>query len=296
MTLALTHPAVGTDHFLEIDGLLLHLWRMGDLDLPAVVVLHGIMGHVREWDTLSSLLSTRYHVVAVDQRGHGQSAWSTDYTASRMADDLIGVVEELGLATPHVVAHSMGGMAALLAAARRPELFGHLALIDIGPDSLTPALALTLSGWIEHLGRARYPNPQAAIDEWMQDPLTRADSIRNYVVHNLVADGPGRYRWRFDAERLRHFPMEGVEARQLWEAVDAVRSPTLVVRGRHSEVLTEHGAREMLARLARAAHVVIPDGGHDLGVQQPERVAQAVMEFLSDRNPVPIIAHSFSTN
>src|SRR5690606_41468001 len=126
------------------------------------------------------------------KHGHGHSAGITDNTASRIADDLIGVVEELGLATPHVVAHAMGGMAALLAAARRPELFGHLALIDIGPDSLTPALALTLSGWIEHLGRARYPNPQAATDEWMPDPLTRADSVRNCVAHSLRAAGPGR--------------------------------------------------------------------------------------------------------
>src|SRR5690606_27659276 len=101
---------------------------------PPVIVLHGIMGHAREWDVLVAALATRHRVVAVDQRGHGESDWATEYTATAMGRDVAGLVERHGLAPVDLIGHSLGGMVAAVCAAERPELVRRLVLVDVGPD------------------------------------------------------------------------------------------------------------------------------------------------------------------
>lgn len=262
-------------------GVRLHVRRVGAPEAPPLVFLHGIMGHRRDWDVFIDQVGQRFQVIVPDQRGHGRSEWTRTYRIADLADDAIALIEHLDLAPVPIVGHSMGGMVALVVAARRPDLVDRLATVDIVPGSMATELGLRIPELFEEMAAASYGSIDEAVAEWQTgNPLARPDLLRNYVEHALVTDPGGRLRWGFDARGLRSFP-DGVTSDQLWAAIDAVSCPALVVRGEHSPVTTQGEVAEVARRLGAAAVVEIPGGGHDLGIEQPEAVADAVLDFLA---------------
>lgn len=266
------------------EGLRLHYRVLGVNERPdhepPVIMLHGIMGHAREWDGLVEPLSARHRVVVPDQRGHGASDRAAEYSPAVLADDVVALIEHLGEPRVSVVGHSMGGMAALMLASRRPELVERLVVIDVGPDTVDGELALELRAFVAALGAASYASVDEAFAEWSDNPLVDPARLRHYVEHCLVAGTDGRLRWSFDGAGLPRF-FDSVSASELWDAVDGVRCPALLIRGEHSPALSTATAEAMVRRFANGRLVVIAGGGHDLGVEQPAAVAAAVAPFLA---------------
>ena len=125
------------DHYLDVDGVRLHVRETGGPHAPPVLMLHGMMGHAREWDTLATALADRFRVIALDQRGHGESDHAHDYGVDVMVADTLAVITRLGLVRPHLIGHSMGGMIGMVLAAEHPDAVDRLIVIDIAPPSLT---------------------------------------------------------------------------------------------------------------------------------------------------------------
>ncbi len=134
----------------------------------------------------------------------------------------------------------------------------------------------------EAMAAMSYATVDEATAEWQAgNPLARPELLRNYVTHALEPGPDGRLRWGFDARGLRAFSA-GVSPEELWAAIDGVRCPSLVVRGEHSPVTTPAQAATVAERLGQRTDVAeIAGGGHDLGVEQPEAVADAVLDFLA---------------
>jgi esterase len=272
----------GVDRYAVVHGLRFHYREAGDRDAPVAMMLHGLMGHAREWDTLTTALARRFRTLALDQRGHGETDWTAAYTAAAMASDITELAQRLKIPRLRLVGHSMGAMAAALVAADHPGLVERLVLIDAGPDSLTGDWARReLPAMLRALREASYRDAGEAVHEWVAgDPLAREALVRHYVEHNLVPRADGRLTWRFDAAGLVGFATGGVTEDELWHAVDRIVAPTLLIRGRHSELLSRATAARMTQRLADPAYTEIPDAGHDLASQQPEAVTTAVLSFL----------------
>src|SRR5690606_1480130 len=150
----------------EVRGVRLHYRVVGHPSGPGgppVVMLHGLMGHAREWDVAVREIATAHQVWALDQRGHGLSDWAEDYSRGTMADDLIGWAEDAGLRGAVVVGHSMGATVALLAASRRPDLFARLVIIDMAPKTAESGLQAWLREYLEELGSASYATVSEAL-------------------------------------------------------------------------------------------------------------------------------------
>ena len=100
------------------------------------MLLHGLSGHARSWDAFAEAMTDRYRVLALDQRGHGESAWAPAdrYGVEDMADDLAAFVEAMGLKEFHLLGLSMGGMVTMEYAGRRPPQLARCAIVDIGPE------------------------------------------------------------------------------------------------------------------------------------------------------------------
>lgn len=264
----------------EVRGLRLHYRVSGRRGGTPIVVLHGLMGHAREWDAAIELLAPAHEVWALDQRGHGLSDWAEDYARSTMAEDLIAWLETTGLQDPVVMGHSMGGTVALLAAARRPELFGCLVIVDVAPRTAQGDLQAWLREYLEELGSASYATVEEALAVRSGGPRARPEVVRRFVEHNLDRGADGRLRWRFDARGLVG-SLDSVNVPALWEAIDAVRCPVLLLRGEHSLELPADLAGQMVRRLGEARLGTVTGAGHDVAQEQPEQVAQAVREFVS---------------
>lgn len=281
VTLETPRPIRAQDHYTELGDVVFHWRQIGDPDAPTLLMLHGIMGHSREWDGLYTRMLPDYRVIALDQRGHGTSGWAPPYTAALMAEDAVALIRHIGLGSVILVGHSMGGMAAMLAAAQHPSLIDRLVIIDIGPDALSTDFISEAPAWMHQMAAATYGSVDEAVAEWQAgNPLAREDLLRHYVGHCLVPAPDGGLKWCFDAGRLGSFFTEGSNETELWDAIDHITCPTLVIRGEHSYMLSEETQRAMANRLADASTTVITGGGHDLGVEQPEAIATEIGRFL----------------
>ncbi len=132
------------------------------------------------------------------------------------------------------------------------------------------------------MAESSYDTVEEAVAEWQAgNPLARTQLLRNYLRHALVARPDDRLSWGFDAFGLRHFT-SGVSPDELWAAIDAIGCPSLVVRGEQSPLTSRDQVTQMAKRLGDARVVEIAGGGHDLGVEQPEAVARAVLTWMDD--------------
>jgi len=125
------------DRTVKANGLNFHYLEWGDPANPTLVMLHGVSQQAHSWDFVSLALSPDYHVIAVDQRGHGDTDWAADgvYSLDSMQADIDGVVEVLGLNDFNLMGHSMGGRNSFIWASRHPGMLRSLTIVDTGPET-----------------------------------------------------------------------------------------------------------------------------------------------------------------
>ncbi len=133
--------ALPTDHTVPLNGLRFHYLDWGNEDLPHVVLLHGGSLTAHTWDMAALLLRDRYHLVALDQRGHGDTEWTPEAQlgedgAELMLEDTRQFIEHLGYEWLCLVGMSMGGMNAIRYAARHPERLAAVGIVDVAPETL----------------------------------------------------------------------------------------------------------------------------------------------------------------
>ncbi|MFC8340193.1 alpha/beta fold hydrolase [Streptomyces rubiginosohelvolus] len=245
---------------LQVAGRRLSFLDFGGPGRP-LLALHGHFGEGRTFTRLAGELGDSWRVVAPDQRGHGRSDRSADYSRSGYVEDAAAVLEHLGIRGAVVLGHSLGGVNAYQLAARRPELVDALIVEDIGAevdDDLSFALswphrAPTRSGLLDGLG------PSAGY---------LMDAVREY---------PDGWGLAFD-------PQDMNVSQQLlngdhWDDWLGADCPALLVRGIHSTVLHAEHARRMTARRARTSLVELP-AGHTVHDTVPVEFAGAVWGFL----------------
>ncbi len=269
------------DRTIRLGSLDLHYTEWGDPPAPAVVLLHGITGHARGWDTVARALAPDRRVLALDQRGHGDSEApaDADYRVESMAADLAAFVDALGLARASVVGHSMGGRIAIAYGGARASRLDRLVLVDIGPDVATAGL-LRVRGLM-----AQSPEVVPSEDWALRylragNPLYDEAELRHRVAHALKRLPDGSLTWKY-ARGLRDMMREGRrDPVDLWPALGRIPCPTLVVRGSESDILTAEQAKQVVAALPRGQLVEIAGAGHTVPGDRPAEFVEAVRAFL----------------
>ncbi|HUA30203.1 MAG TPA: alpha/beta hydrolase [Streptosporangiaceae bacterium] len=116
-----------------VDGVRLACYLRGAEDAPPLVLLHGLRSDAGTWDTVTEEFARHFRVVAIDQRGHGDSGRPGEYSFELMRDDVLGVLDQLGLDQVSLIGHSMGGTVAYLIAEKEPDRIDRLILEDTPP-------------------------------------------------------------------------------------------------------------------------------------------------------------------
>ena len=124
-----------SERSVRLDGIVFRYRETGDGSVPVLILLHALGEDARDWDEVAAALSSRYRVLALDQRGHGQSEYTPRYSFELMRDDLKNFVDALGLERFSLMGHSMGGLVALLFAEEHPERVQRLAIEDAAPPA-----------------------------------------------------------------------------------------------------------------------------------------------------------------
>ena len=271
-----------TDHTVSLHGQRFHYTEWGPPAAPPVVLLHGITGHARTWDDEARLLAERRRVLALDQRGHGDSdpAPDGDYGDDALLGDLDAFVHALGLGRVSLLALSLGGRVAINYAGRYPAQVERLVVVDIGPE-IAPAGRARV-GTLMATAPERFASIEDVITHMRANAPRYTDAMLRHRVQHAVRPLPGGgFTWKYD-RALRDAIRQGrlrVPA-DLWPQWRAIACPTLLVRGAESDVLSDETAKRMIDALPAARLVVVPDAGHTVPGDQPAAFQALLREFL----------------
>ena len=271
-----------TDHTLTLHGSRFHYTEQGDPAAPAVIMLHGVTGHARTWDEEGAALASRYRVIALDQRGHGDSdpPPDADYTVTALTGDLAAFVDALGLRSVALVALSMGGRVAIQHAGTQPARVSKLVVIDIGPD--IAAAGRTRVGMMMATTPERFETIDDVVAYQRANNPRYTDALLRARVHHGVRPLPGGgFTWKYD-RGLRDLVRGGrwSDPVDLWPAWRAIACPTLLVRGAESDILTAEIAKQMVAAQPNASLVEVADAGHTVPGDQPAAFIDLLRKFL----------------
>ena len=206
----------------------LHALTWGDEGAPGVLMLHGGAAHAHWFDRVAGPFTDRFHVVALDQRGHGESEWPAPpaYATEDFAADLLAVVDALAWDRVILVGHSMGGHNSMAFSAWHPDRVRGLAVLDSRPSIPEDRLS-TLRGRGQQKARRPYPSREAAAEAFRLVPReTVADpALLRHLGETGVVERDDGWYYRFDpdANRLRG-PAD------CWLLLPRITAPMLLVR------------------------------------------------------------------
>ena len=243
-----------------------------------MLLLHGLAGYGGEWDQTGAWLAGRYRVAAPDARGHGSSdRHPADVSRQAHVADAVATIKERELAPAVVVGQSLGGITAMLLAARHPDLVRALVVIEASPAGGDPDLDTAVAEVAASLRRWPVPfaSRNAAIEFFGGEHSPGAEVWADGLEQREDGLWP-----RFDVDVLARTLHEAV-ARDHWTEWEQIRCPTLVVRGGQG-TLDTGTAQQMLQRLPRARLADIPEAGHDLHLDRAEDWRTVLEAFLAD--------------
>ena len=256
-------------------------------DPPDTLLLHGVGGMGRMWDFFAHGVNGRLRMLAPDARGHGDSVHppvrGESYAPAGFVADAAAVLDAFGLERVFLVGHSMGGGHAVAFTLTHPERVRALVIIDIGPN-------LGAEG-LERTTRLTTTRPELFLDRTDVERYLRetspgySDEIYAHRLHWLFRRTDAGYVWRSGAAALARIlggsvsgERDAPERVRTWAQLAAVAVPTLIVRGARSLYLGAETAQRMVATMPDARLVEL-DAGHNVQLDQPQRLADAVVAF-----------------
>jgi pimeloyl-ACP methyl ester carboxylesterase len=262
-----------TAKFLTVNGLRLRTLEWGQRGGLPVVCVHGYTSSAEAFNAMARRLQDRAHIIAMDVRGHGESAWSPDgaYQYADQAGDLATLVDQLGVERFVLIGTSMGGVIAMVYAAQHADRLRGLALNDIGPE--IEAGSSRITGMV-----GSRPADFASLEEAMEyrrqtSPITAARPLEDQeeTARGVLRErSDGRWAWKMDPAYIEQRIARGAPVRPpLWPALETLPCPTLVIWGTDSDVLSETQAKRMVAALPRGELVAVPGVGHAPTLVEP---------------------------
>ena len=268
------------DRHVTVNGLRIHYrdWaQAGAESKPALILLHGIGRLARSFDPIASHYSDRYRVIAMDMRGHGDSAWhpQSAYLVEDYVQDLEGLVEQLGLRDVVLWGNSTGGRVAQVFAGMHPELTKAVIVEDVGPER--PKEISARRG--ERM--AREEQGWASTEELLAQiqreyPRTPEATLRLIATHNSKSRPDGRIVLKRDPTIEKGFvPTE------IWRFVKTIRAPIIYILGGASTIVPAETQEELRRVLPQVQIVTMPGLGHYPNEEDPAGFAAIVDRFLA---------------
>lgn len=245
---------------------------------PPLLVLHGLFGSGSNWRGIARQLAPTCTVHCVDLRNHGASPWADSMDYAAMADDVLLLMERLGLERPAVLGHSMGGKTAMALALRHPQRVGRLIVVDIAPvayaDTLTP-FAEAMRG-ADVVAAATRAEVRARLRQAVPDP-----AVVPFLMHNLVLQND-HFDWRLNLlgisasmVPLCGFPGELLGAR--------FEHPVAVIAGANSAYVSASDGAEFRPMFPQVELRVVEGAGHWVHADRPDAFIACVRSALQQR-------------
>jgi len=239
-----------------------------------LIILHGLFGSSDNWASVAKRIGEYYKVYTVDQRNHGQSPKSEEFTYTAMAEDLKTFIEENDIKDPVVLGHSMGGKTAMTFALKYPELLRKLIVVDIAPKAYPLHHETILEGLNSvKLNQVRSrKDADVALSNYISEL-----GIRQFLLKNLYRNEEGSFDWRINLPVITEKIANVGEEMQTDESFN---KPTLFIRGEASNYVLDEDQENIKALFTRAQVKTIRNAGHWVHAEQPEPFVKMLLEFI----------------
>lgn len=236
------------------------------------VILHGLFGYSDNWQTHAKKIADYYRVILVDQRNHGHSDWSDEFSYDLMAEDLYELLTELGLEKIILMGHSMGGKTAIRLAQLHPELLEKLIIVDMGTKGYRPHHEDILNAFkavdLETM------KTRSEADEAMAQ-FVGSPGVRQFLMKNLYWKEKDQLAWRVNF-RVLETKMPEILADL---SGDEIRTPTLFIRGGLSNYILDEDWAELENEFPDSQLKTIDNAGHWVHAEAPQEFIESVLEF-----------------
>ena len=265
----------------KVNGLELGYYEWGNPGNPVLICLHSHTNTSVSWREFAEFASTKYHVFAIDQRGHGNSDWAKDgYARDRFVEDLYEFIKDNNFEKITLVGCSMGGRHSILYAVDNPDLVQRIVMVDIAPEPSsermqappappTPMKFETLEHGFDWLRSGNELASDARLREDTEARLRQTDS--------------GSWTWKADLEGFDN-PLPDITDASLisryWSAIEAIRCPILEIRGVESNLVGDSTIEKMKHLGKEVSSVDVSRAGHVVMVDQPEVFIEAIKVFV----------------
>ncbi|MDZ4708752.1 MAG: alpha/beta fold hydrolase [Saprospiraceae bacterium] len=239
-----------------------------------LIILHGLFGSSDNWQTFAKMISDRYRVISLDIRNHGLSPHTEEFSYELISSDLLEFIRDQGLESIYLMGHSMGGKAAAHFALQYPEKVSKLILLDIAMKAY-PAHHEVYFKAMRSMDLDKITT-RAEADAWLLPDIPTI-AVRQFILKNLVRDGEGKFRWKFNLEALyQHYD-------KINTAIESARPflhPVLLLSGEYSNYIQTEDIPEMKTLFPLLDNITIMEAGHWIHADQPVRLKEVVVEFL----------------
>jgi pimeloyl-ACP methyl ester carboxylesterase len=278
-----TEIVLPTRHEIAMAGMRLHYLDWGTAGRRPIVFLHGAALNAHTWDVVCLILRQQHHCYAVDQRGHGESAWAedADYTGDAHRGDIEAFVDYLGLNQFVLVGHSMGGFNAYNYAFHHSHRLAALVLVDAGPSMLEKG-ARRIVDFVNQT--AELDSLEEVIEKAIEfNPRRDPRLLRRSLLHNFRQSPTGKWLRKTDLRMWNGDLNRGQERKKLKERfrqAARVSCPTLIVRGGLSDVFTTEDAQTLATDFPHGHYAQVGEAGHTVQGDNPRVFADVVSQFL----------------
>jgi len=260
---------------IKANGIRMNYELSGKKGAPVVVLSHSLSCNLLMWNPQIDALNPYFQVLRYDTRGHGATdAPSGSYTLELLAEDVIGLLDALGLGRVHFVGLSMGGMIGQCLVLNHPHRLKSLVLCDTA--SIVPAEAQPV--WEERLDKVRKKGMGALSEETMERWFTPAFLRQNPPMVKLIR------------EQILATPVAGyigcaeaIRRLNYLDRISGIKIPTLIMVGEDDPGTPVSAAEAMHKRITDSKLVVLPSARHLSNVEQADPFNAALLKFLKDR-------------
>ena len=254
-----------------------------------LVILHGLYGASDNWISIARKLEGRFTIFLPDLRNHGHSPHTSSHTYQDMVDDLHLFFNDHHITSAIVLGHSMGGKVAMMFAAEYPELVTGLIVADIAPKSYnlndrpykTVLEHELILGLMEELNLVAVSS-RKEIDHFLAEKLHNT-TLRQFLIKNIQRNKDDYFEWKINVPVLKHALVSitsGVNSSWFDDRKPILNYPVTFIRGMKSDYISDDDLPMIRDIYPEARVIDIPDAGHWLHSEQPEKFVEAVLSVV----------------
>ncbi len=265
------------DRYVTLNGLRLHYLDWGGEGNPPLVLVHGLDRHAHTFDHIAPHFLDRYRVIAVDMRGHGESAWDPEahYLVEDYVRDMEALADALRLRDMVIWGNSTGGRVAQVYAGLHPDRVARVVSEDVGPER--PRQIADSYGRRVTTEQERWVSEDALFAQLKRSNAQMPDeNVRTYIRYGTKRSAEGRVVWKRDPRIA-----EGFVVTDLWRFVSRITAPALYIIGGRSNIVPVETQEQLKKTLPRVQIVTIPGTGHYPSDERPADVLALIDGFLA---------------